>query len=143
MTLTKDEVLAEISWYNEQLVYLKDTFVSWMEEEGRKVDVSEEKIMNTEGLSGQYSTIKYTLIFDKNMKLCLIPYGIWIVAARGRVDISGPSGSEKLIYLYKGGPVTQFDDINEEGWHWFDDSTIRKMEKLSKEIFGYLIGRLQ
>ena len=81
------------------------------------------------------------------------------MAARGRVDISGPSGSEKLIYLSGGGPVTtiemksgsrlektvhqQFNGIDEEGWYWYDDSTIRKMIKLSKEILEYLIGRIQ
>jgi hypothetical protein len=87
---------------------------------------------------------------DKKINLCLVPYEIWIVAAKGRVDISGPSGSEKLVYLSRGGPATSveitsgnhsektthrdFNSIDEEGWYWYDDSTIRKMIKLSKEI---------
>jgi len=159
MTLTKEEILAEISWFNEQLAYLRNTFAAWLKEEGHEIDISEEKIRNTEGLSGQYDTFKYTFVVDKTMKFCIIPYGIWIIAARGRIDISGPSGSEKLIYHYKGGPSStveiksvgrcekltrkQFDNIDEEGWYWYDDSTIRKMIKLSKETLVYLMGRLQ
>lgn len=135
MAVVDTEILAEIAWFNGQFVHLKDTFVSWIKEEGHEVDISEEKILKKEELSGQYSTFRYTIIIDKNIKLCLVPYGIWIVAAKGRVDISGPSGSEKLIYL--------FNNIDEEGWYWYDDSTIRKTVKLSKELLVYLIGRLQ
>lgn len=150
---------AEITWFNGQISYLKNTFATWLKEEGHNVDVSEEKIVNNEESSGQYDTFRYTITIDEKIKLCLVPYGIWIVAARGRVDILGPSGSEKLIYLYKGGPAVtiemqsgshvektthqQFENIDEEGWYWYDDSTIRKMTKLSKEIFKYIIGRLQ
>jgi hypothetical protein len=159
MAVTDAEILAEITWFNGQILHLKDTFVTWLKEDGHNVDVSEESIVNNEGPSGQYNTFKYTMTIDKRINLCLAPYGIWIVAARGRVDISGPAGSEKLIYLHKGGPVTtieitsgnhpektthqQFDNIDEEGWYWYDDSTIQRAIKLSKELFGYLMGRLQ
>jgi hypothetical protein len=159
MVVKDTKILAEIDWFNKELFYLKDTFVAWIEADGHKVEINEEKIVNNEGPSGQYDTFKYAIAIDGKIKLCLVPYGIWIVAARGRVDISGPSGSEKLVYLNKGGPVTrieigtgnysentthrQFNNIDEDGWYWYDDSTIRKMIKLSKEIFGYLIGRVQ
>jgi hypothetical protein len=159
MAVTDTKILAEITWFNEQLSHLKDTFVAWLKEDGHTVDVVEEKIDNNEGPSGQYKTSKYTMVIDSKIKVCLVPYGIWIVAARGRVDISGPSGSEKLVYLYRGGPAVtiemksgncsekttrqQFNNIDEEGWYWYDDSTIRKMIKLSKETFEYLTGRIQ
>jgi hypothetical protein len=152
MPLADNNVLAEITWLNGQLVILKDTFVAWIREEGHIVDIAEENITNNEEKSGKYDTIKYTLILDKTIKICIVPCGIWIVAAKGRVDISGPSGSEKLVYLNKCGPVetkngepahSQFNNIAEEGWYWYDDSTIRKMVKLSREMFGYLLGRLQ
>jgi hypothetical protein len=159
MTVTDDKVLAEIAWFNRQLLYLKDTFIAWLKEESHDVDVSEENIVNNEQPSGPYNTFKYTITIDKKINLCLVPYGIWIVAAKGRVDISGPSGFEKLVYLSRGGPVTSFEitsgnysektthqhfnNIDEEGWYWYDDSTIRKMIKLSKEILVYLIDRIQ
>jgi hypothetical protein len=159
MIVSDTKILDEITWFNGQLVHLKDTLITWMKEGGHEVDVSEEKIDNREELSGTYSTFKYTIIIDKKIKMYLVPYGIWIVAARGRIDISGPSGFEKLVYLYKGGPANtieiesgsysdktthqSFNNIDDEGWYWYDDSTIRKMIKLSKETFEYLIGRIQ
>jgi hypothetical protein len=139
MAVIDTGILAEITWFNGQLVHLKDTFVTWIREEGHEIDVFEENITNNEGLSGKYNTFRYTLILDKTIKFCIVPYGIWIVAAKGRVDISGPSGSEKLLYLQKDAPVT----TEEEGWYWYDDSTIRKTVKLSRELFDYLLGRLQ
>ncbi|MDR2476345.1 MAG: hypothetical protein LBD18_00985 [Treponema sp.] len=159
MAVSKAQILDEIKWFNEQLVYLRDTFITWIKEGGHEVDVLEEKINNKEELSGTYSTFKYIMTIDKSIKIILVPYGIWIVAARGRIDISGPSGIEKLIYLYKDGPVSTteiksgsfsektarhlFNNIDEEGWYWYDDSIIRKMIKISKETFEYLIGRIQ
>ena len=159
MAVLDAKILEEIEWFNGQLVHLKDTLVAWIKEEGHEVDVSEEKFEKKEEISGTYSTFKYVLIIDKKLKICLVPYGIWIIAAKGRIDIFGPSGYEKLVYLYKGGPATtieiksanyfeksthkQFNNIDEESWYWYDDSTIRKMIKLSKETFEYLIGRIQ
>ena len=159
MAVIDTNIVAEIKWYNGQLVYLRDMFVTWIKEEGHEVDVLEEKITNKEGLSGTYETFKYILTLDKAIKISIVPYGIWIVAAKGRVDICGPVGSEKLVYLYKDGPVItietktrnyseksthkQFNNIEEEGWYWYDDSTIRKMVKLSRELLGYLLGRIQ
>ena len=149
MAVVDNNILDEITWLNRQLVYLRDTFITWIREEGHEVDVSEENVINNEELSGKYNTFKYTLILDKTIKICIIPYAIWIVAAKGRIDISGPSGFEKLIYLQKSenniekSTLNKFNTINEEGWYWYDDSTIRKMVKLSKEMFGYLLGRLQ
>jgi hypothetical protein len=159
MAVTDTKILAEIAWFNEQIRHLKDIFVAWIKEDGHETDVFEENVVNNESLSGQYNTFKYTIVIDNKIKLYLEPYGIWIVAAKGRVNISGPSGSEKLVYLYKGGPATtieiasgnhsektphqQFNNIDEEGWYWYDDSAIRKMIKLSKEVFEYIIGRLR
>ena len=154
-----DAAILEVEWFNGQLVHLKDTLAAWIQEAGHEVDVSEEKIEKKEEISGTYSTFKYVLTIDKKLKICLVPCGIWIIGARGRIDILGPSGYEKLVYLCKGGPVAaieikssnyfeksthkQFNDIDEAGWYWYDDSTIRKMIKLSKETFEYLIGRIQ
>ena len=160
MAVIDTNILAEITWFNGQLVYLKDTFVTWIREEGYEVEVLEENITITEALSGEYDTFKYTLILDKTIKICIVPYGIWIVAAKGRIDIFGPSGSEKLVYLQKDGPVTTIEMkagnysekstqrhfnniIEEEGWYWYDDSIIRKTVKLSKELCGYLLDRVQ
>jgi hypothetical protein len=158
MTAVKDTIRPEIAWFNAQIADLNTTFVKWLEEDGHDVKNSEKKITNREGPSGEYATSEYTLIIDDALKITLVPYGIWIVAAKGRVDILGPFGSEKLLYLNKEGPVTvrkpsagsyhekgvyyDFNDIDENGWYWLDDSGLRKMVKVTKEVVPALLGRL-
>jgi hypothetical protein len=159
MVAEKDTIIAEITWFNAQIARLDEMFIQWLKEDGRDVQNSERKITKQEEMSGEYTTSEYELIVDNALKITLVPYGIWIVAAQGRIDIVGPSGSEKLVYLKKGGPATvveissgsypgknvhrQFNTIDEDGWYWYDDSIIRKATKLGKEVFLYLLGRVQ
>jgi hypothetical protein len=159
MAVAKEQINTEISWFNEQLSSLNEMFVAWLKEEGHKIDYSEIDITKKEELSGEYSTKQYNINIDDSLKISLVPYGIWIVAAKGRVDLVGPSGNEKLVYLLKSGPTTtieisngsyhsksvhrDFNNIDEDGWYWYDDSLDRRMVKFDKNIVVYLLGRLQ
>jgi len=52
MEVLDTKILDEITWFNEQLLNLKNTIVAWIKEASRDVDVSENEISKTEGLSG-------------------------------------------------------------------------------------------
>jgi hypothetical protein len=159
MAIEKDTIIAETAWFNGQIARLDEAFIQWLKKDGRDVQNSERKITKQEGISGEYTTSENELIVDNVLKITLVPYGIWIIAAQGRIDIVGPSGSEKLVYLKKGDSATvgemssvfyhsknvhhQFNNIAEDGWYWYDDNGIRKMIKLRKKVFVSLLGRLQ
>lgn len=157
MVVLKDKVDTEIAWFNAQLADLNTAFIRWLKEDGHDVQDSKHEITKQEEPNGEYTTYEYTLIIDKALKITLVPYGIRIVAAKGRIDVVGPSGSEKLLYLNKEDPVTEtssgsphgksvhyiFNNIEEDGWYWYDDSGIRKMFKVTKEVAIALLRSVQ
>lgn len=141
MTVTSEDIKSEIKWYNEELVSVKDKLESWLIELGYKVTVSEIEVIKNEGLSGPYKAKQFDFIIDDTLKISLLPSGIWLIGAKGRIDISGPSGSEKLLFFFSGGPG--MTNIDEENWYWYDDSSYRKVVTFSKEIVQPLLERLQ
>jgi hypothetical protein len=150
MTITKkDKVSARIKRFNKRLFLLKDILASWLAEDGYEVQVAEKPIVNDEKLSGKYMTFEYSITINKELTLNLIPYGIWILGAKGRVDVYGPAGSEKLVYIKKTHTITSEATLNslfgkiEDGWYWCDDNTPLELRKLSKDAFMDLIDRLQ
>jgi hypothetical protein len=143
MVITKkDDVSARIKRFNKRISSLKDDLTLWLAEYGYEVQVAEKPIVNNEKMSGKYRTFEYSITINKELTLNLVPYGIWIVGAKGRVDVYGPSGSEKLVYILKGSMDSIFGKID-DGWYWCDDSMERKLTKLSKNTFMDLIDRLQ
>ncbi len=160
--MTKESVIAEIEWYNQELKKVARQFTGWVEELGYTISRQEEKtVEKTEELSGTYSTIQFELLLNEILRLSLVPYGIWIIGAKGRIDIVGPSGREKLVYFMLEDPVVSvsepgetytketkhthqiFSNIREEGWYWYDDSTYRRAEKFSKETVAQILERVQ
>jgi hypothetical protein len=160
--MTKESVVAEIEWYNRELKKVASQFTEWVKELGYSISRQEEKtVEKTEELSGTYSTTQFELLLDETLKLSLVPYGIWIIGAKGRIDIAGPSGREKLVYFMPEGPAVSvaepgetystetkhthqiFSNIQEEGWYWYDDSTYRRAEKFSKETVAQILERVQ
>lgn len=160
--MTKESVEAEIEWYNGQLKKVADQFSEWVKELGHSISrVNEKKIEKAEELSGTYKATQFDLRLDETLNVSLIPYGIWIIGAKGRVDIVGPAGREKLVYLLPEGPAVSvaepgepyntetehthqiFSNIQEEGWYWYDDSIYRRAEKFSKETVAQILERIQ
>lgn len=160
--MTKESVVAEIEWYNRELSQVAKQFTEWTKELGHSVSLQEEKtVEKTEEPSGTYKSTQFELLLDETLKLSIIPYGIWIIGAKGRIDIVGPSGREKLVYFMPEGPAVSvgepgetytteakhthpiLSNIRDEGWYWYDDSTYRRAEKFSKETVAQILERIQ
>lgn len=161
MTVPRDRIEQEITWFNQEVEKFKNSLLSWLQELGHTVVTSEAETTISEELSGPYITKQYNLQIDQDLKICIKPFGIWLIGAKGRIDISGPSGSEKFIFFSasRSGMTTEikdsngnvierrshnfFQNIDEENWYWYDDSSYRKVSKFSKEIVESLLERLQ
>ena len=161
MEATREEIEAEIQWFNHQVFEVKEKMSKWLEELGHHMSFQEKEITKIEEASGPYKARQFDILIDSTMTISLIPYAIWIIGAKGRIDIKGPSGIEKLVFFFPGGPgiTTEirdgggnvinksihgfFSTIDEAGWYWYDDSSYRKVSKFSKEIIEPLLERLQ
>jgi len=161
MTVEREKIEAQIEWYNGEVESVKTRLMKWLKEFGHQVTISEQKITITEELSGPYRAFRYDFLIDESLKVSLIPNGIWIVGAKGRIDLIGPSGTEKLVYFFVGGPGIStetkdgsgkvieksshgyFDNVDEENWYWYDDSTYRKVVKFTKDVVEPILERLQ
>lgn len=161
MDISKEQIENRISWFNREVEKFKTLLLDWLQESGHAVEISEEELTKVEELSGPYKTKQYKFKIDEDLSISITPFGIWIIGARGRIDVSGPSGSEKFVFLSIGGPsmITEFKDasgriveksnhsffknVDEDGWYWYDDSSYRKVSKLSKEVVEPLLERLQ
>lgn len=161
MSDSKEKVKQEISWYNNEVEKFKSLLSQWLEELNYKVQITSSQVTKHEELSGQYETKEYQFTIDESLKISIKPFGIWLIGAKGRIDVAGPSGSEKFIYLTGGGTNTQtqirdsndnviessskrlFTNVDKDDWYWYDDSSYRKVSKFSKEIVEPLLERLQ
>ncbi|MEI6389002.1 MAG: hypothetical protein WCQ50_20525 [Spirochaetota bacterium] len=160
MPIIEGKNAAEIEWFNKENVAIKDQLISWLRELGHETETTENTATREEEISGEYDVKEYTIKIDKSLQIQIKPYGIWIIGAKGRIDIHGPSGYEKIVYFLPGGPVPEteiktgdkaikkstkayFKTVDSEGWYWYDDSSYRKVAKFSKEIIEPLLERLQ
>lgn len=160
MPATKTDIDRETSWFNQEIDKVQAEFTRLLRALGHTVEVDSSSTTNQEGLSGSYQTTRYDIEVDGDLELTLLPYGIWLVGAHGRIDVKGPSGTEKLIYLKPGGPAVRvevssggrdleshthstFQNVDEEGWCWYDDSSYRRVAKLNKEVVEAILERVQ
>lgn len=141
MSIVAEDIQSKTIWFNKQLCLVKDNFIKWLQEIGHEVVTTDKSTKIIEGLGGEYDTKEYTILIDKNISVKIIPYGIWIIGARGRIDIYGPSGSEKLLYFRMGDKIVM--NVDEDGWYWDDNSPHRRVLKFSKDIVISLLERLQ
>jgi len=156
-----ESISNEIKWYNDEILSVKEKIENWLKESGYNVSCIQKEKTNTEEISGEYKTFQFIFNIDNGINITLEPYGIWIIGAKGRIDIKGPSGTEKLVYFCKGGPGVKtevktasgtvmeksshryFDNVDEDTWYWYDDSSYRKVVKFSKEAMMALLERIQ
>ena len=156
-----ENIKKEIDWYNNETKNLAKSFSSWLEKDGHSVSVEKIDIKKNEEMSGNYDTVQYNFTIDNDLKFSLEPYGIWIVGARGRLDLKSKIGSEKLVYLSEGGLAIKtetkdlknniissptkklYSGIDAEGWYILPDSPYDKPRKFDENIVEPLLERLQ
>lgn len=153
----KEEILKEIEEFNERVSVLFEQTCGWLEEEDIEFIKKESDLTLNEGKSGPYTTRRLDVFTTDNENLfSLVPYGIWIIAADGRMELEGSSGSETLVYLAERDVSYVCDGASEkekileykinrvkgEGWHWLDDRIIGQKPLLTKDIFLALLERI-
>ncbi len=154
----KEKNLAKIKLFNKRINALYKQICEWLEEENVDFDKKENGLTLTEAPSGPYETKRLDVFTKDNEKLfSMVPYGIWIIGAEGRVELEGDSGEESLVYLSAGGPSFIMKEIEgekeniirgklngaiKEGWHWVDEQIIGKKPLLTKDIFFALLERI-
>lgn len=153
----KEEILEEIELFNERVVALFEQICDWLEEENIEFVKKESDLTLNEGRSGPYKTRRLDVFTIDNERLfSVVPYGIWIIAAEGRVELEGSSGAETLVYLSKKGISFAAEGASEkekilkykinreqgEGWHWLDDRIIGQKPLLTRDIFLALLERI-
>ncbi len=150
--------MARIELFNKRIDALYKQVCEWLEEGNVEFDKKESGLTLTEEQSGPYETKRLDIFTKDNERLfSIVPYGIWIIGAEGRVELTGDSGEESLVYLSADGPsiiikeiVGEKEDIirrrlngsKKEGWHWLDDRIIGKKPLFTKDIFFALLGRI-
>jgi hypothetical protein len=156
-SISKQEIQNEISSYNKRVQELYSNVKKWLANHSDlfpRMQFKEIDILRREELSGEYRTTKLTILSEEDKVAELIPGGIWIIAAFGRLDLVGKSGSEVIVYLSEGGPHTQvttsglsssmtpdYESIK-EGWHWIDNRLAGEAEELTEKLFISLIKKV-
>lgn len=153
----KEEILKEIELFNKRVSVLFEQVCGWLEEESIEFKKKESDLTLDEAQSGPYTTRRLDVFTIDNERLfSLVPYGIWIIAAAGRMELEGSSGAETLVYLEGGeGLIISVGASEKEkilkrkvkfaqgdGWHWLDDRIIGKKPLLTKDIFLALLERI-
>ena len=154
----KKNYLEKIEIFNNRVYRLFEQISGWLEEEKIDFRKEEKKITLSEGPNRAYESKRLDVFTKEDEKLIsVVPYGIWIIGAEGRVELEGDSGAESLVFLPEKEPDNvvrekssakdyiirhQFTGNRAEGWHWLDDRITGKKPLLTKEIFLSLLERI-
>jgi len=156
-SISKEQIDIEIKLYNERIQELYSNVKKWLANHSDlfpKMQFKEIDITRREELSGDYQTKKLTILSGEDKLAELIPGGIWIIAAYGRLDLVGKSGSEIIVYLSEGGSHTEVTisgysssmtsdyESMKEGWHWIDNRLAGEAEELTEKLFIGLIKKV-
>lgn len=138
--------------YNTRVENLYAKIKGWFPE----YSYNEKNISVTER-NGSYNTPLLEIKNENKLIANLVPKGIWIIAAEGKLELSGSSGKESIVYLTEGGPTRKIEikhgagtekyerkpfGNKSEGWHWLDDRILGKMPELTKDVFQNLLERV-
>jgi hypothetical protein len=154
----KEKSLKTIETFNRRLEALFEQACKWLDEAHIEYSKAENEMSLTEGKDMTYSTKRLDVFTKEGESLfSIVPYGVWIVGAEGRVELEGDSGSESMVYLLEDGPAQTADQddgekeniirrklngFREEGWHWVDERIVGKRPLLTKDIFLALLERI-
>ena len=64
MSVTKENIENKISWFNNEVVCIKNSFQLWISELGHQIITQEVEITKTEEPSGTYKTKQFDFIID-------------------------------------------------------------------------------
>jgi hypothetical protein len=154
----KEEHLKMVDTFNKRLEMLYDQICIWLDELQIEYTRQEKELSLSEQKNITYTT-KQLDVFTKGGEnlFSIVPYGVWIIGAEGRVELEGDSGSESLVYLLEKEPSLRLNEIEsekdkiireklngprQEGWHWVDDRIIGKRPLLTKDIFMALLEKI-
>lgn len=106
------QVQAEVDWAKEKADWLRelDVLYARMEEHLRpytqagEIEIERTPIQLREDHLGTYDADKLTFRIGRD-RIVAKPIGTVLIGARGRVDLSGPRKTLKIVLLAKGGPV--------------------------------------
>jgi hypothetical protein len=151
-----EEISKKIELFKKRVEDLYAQVCRWLEEGRIEFDKKESSLTLTEGLSGPYAAKRLDIFTKDNERLfSLVPYGIWVIGAEGRVELEGDSGTESLIYLSEEDMVAKeklsekenilrhkLNGSLEEGWHWLDERITGKKPLFTRDIFLALLERI-
>lgn len=154
----KEDHLERIDIFNKRLEMLYDQICKWLDELQIEYTRQEQEISLTEQKNITYTTKRLDVFIKGGENLfSIVPYGVWIIGAEGRVELEGDSGSESLVYHLEKEPSLLINEIEsekdkiireklngprQEGWHWVDDRIIGKKPLLTKDIFMALLEKI-
>lgn len=146
------DVQEEIARYERRLEELYDSVIAWVREEVPDAEVSDTTPVElNEQATGPYKVKSLEIAMPGRVPIRLVPRGIFVLGARGRVDVRSRLGREILYWVDYGGvsdstssavssdstldritrPV--YPDV-EEGWAWGDESR-RRLVHLDENVF--------
>ncbi len=152
----KNEHIQVVETFNKRVEALFDQICSWLDEEQIKYKKEVSEITLTEHTDKTDTTKQLDILTLDNEKLfAIVPYGVRIIGAEGRVEIKGDSGEESFVYLSptpeteskdsageKESILKKLNGFSEKGWHWVDDRITGKKPLLTKDIFKALLERI-
>lgn len=154
----KEDHLKKVEIFNSRLAALFEQICRWLDEEQVEYGKDEKEITLTEQKDRTYTSKRLDVFAKGGEKLfSVVPYGVWIIGAEGRVELEGDSGTESFVYILKKEPsITikenegekeniihrKLNGSHQQGWHWLDERITGKKPLLTKDIFTALLERI-
>jgi hypothetical protein len=155
---TADQIHAEVDRYRRNLDELYDGIRGWVVKRYPNATFRQTPVDLSEEATGVYQVQSLDVVIPGLPAVRLIPRGIFMVGAHGRIDVRSRLGREVLVWLETGGPALRvgirsgdeaeqmisrplFPNIS-EGWAW-SDSKRNEVQHLDEDVFwNRLVGPL-
>jgi len=140
----------EVATYRSRLDDLYGRVRTWIRSRQRDASFSETVVELAEEATGPYKAKSLEIARPGKPSIRLVPRGIFMVGAHGRVDARSRLGREMLVWVEKGGPHVEIEEspgdvpwgrviqpvypVVEEGWVWCDEEQGRILP-LTEEVF--------
>lgn len=139
-----------VSEYLDRVESLYESIREWMRQEDPEVEFTERDVTLNEELAGRYRAKTLKVLRPGRPAMAFVPRGVYMVAARGRVDVLSALGSEILVWVEAGGSAVAVRESGgagtvsssvrslfprvTAGWAWVNDTKTR-LEHLTREVF--------